>query len=369
MGIKNGDAITASYSTTATPASPVGTYDISARSVATDAVLANYAVKLVKGRLSVTPPPLLVAGLSGVVFSDLNYDGIQEVGESGIASVTVKLTGTDTFGHAVSLTTTTNSTGQYSFTGLVPSNSAGYTVTETAPSGYFHEGQTAGSTGGTTGDRTITTVLNSGANSVANTFAEVKNGSALASGQTATIGFWHNGNGQSLINSLNGGSTATNLATWLATEFPNLYGSGPAYNSSTGQGRNLTGQTNAGVAAMFLTLFKASGTKTEAQVLGTALAVYVTNPFLNNSTAGQSQAQKFGFDLTNPVSAGAATFNVGSSGAAFGVANNTILSVYQFLLAANKQSSKGSLYNGNATNLGLANTVFNNINTLGDITG
>ena len=71
----------------------------------------------------------------------------------------------------------------------------------------------------------------------------------LVHGDTATIGYWHNGNGQALIKSLNGGPTATKLATWLATTYPNLYG--PA----AGGARNLTGKNNNDVAALFLTFF------------------------------------------------------------------------------------------------------------------
>ena len=41
-----------------------------------------------------------------------------------IAGTTVVLSGTDAFGNAVSGTTTTNASGQYSFTGLNPSNRA-----------------------------------------------------------------------------------------------------------------------------------------------------------------------------------------------------------------------------------------------------
>ena len=64
---------------------------------------------------------------------------------------------------------------------------------------------------------------------------------ALGKGDTATIGFWHNKNGQALIDSLNGGPTATNLANWLASQFPYLYGASSA--------NNMTGKTNADVAA------------------------------------------------------------------------------------------------------------------------
>ena len=67
-----------------------------------------------------------------------------------IAGTTVTLTGTDDFGNAVSKTTTTNGSGHYSFTGLNPSNAAGYTVTETPPASDSHVGQTSTTTGAVT---------------------------------------------------------------------------------------------------------------------------------------------------------------------------------------------------------------------------
>ena len=60
-----------------------------------------------------------------------------------VATTSVTLTGTDLFGVAVSLTTSTNVSGQYSFTGLNPSNGSGYTITETTPAGDTHLGQTS----------------------------------------------------------------------------------------------------------------------------------------------------------------------------------------------------------------------------------
>ena len=64
-----------------------------------------------------------------------------------IAGTTVVLTGTDEFGNTVSVTTSTNGSGQYSFTGLNPSNTAGYTVTETPPAADNHLGQTSNTAG------------------------------------------------------------------------------------------------------------------------------------------------------------------------------------------------------------------------------
>ena len=126
----------------------------------------------------------------------------------------------------------------------------------------------------------------------------------LHRGQTATIGYWQNKNGQALISSLNGGPSSTSLGNWLASQFPNMYGVDAA-------DRNLTGNTNAQVAAFYVTLFKTKGPKIDAQVMATALAVYVTNTNLAGSSA-----TAYGFQVSS-AGTGAATFSVGTSGAAF----------------------------------------------------
>ena len=54
--------------------------------------------------------------------------------------------------------------------------------------------------------------------------------------QTAATSFWTASNGQGLITSLNGGSSATSLGNWLATVSPNLFS-------------GLAGDTNTQVAA------------------------------------------------------------------------------------------------------------------------
>ncbi|HKW74951.1 MAG TPA: MBG domain-containing protein, partial [Terriglobales bacterium] len=59
-GLLNGDVITATYSTTATPASAVGTYAITPTLVDPNGKLGNYAVTSNNGTLTVTPAPLTV---------------------------------------------------------------------------------------------------------------------------------------------------------------------------------------------------------------------------------------------------------------------------------------------------------------------
>jgi hypothetical protein len=189
---------------------------------------------------------------------------------------------------------------------------------------------------------------------------EVPTLSPLQRGQTATIGYWQNKNGQRLLKSLNGGPGATNLGNWLATNFPNLWGVNAGAN-------NLAGKTNAQIASYYVTKFNVRGQKLDAQVLSVAFATYVTN-----STLAGNVAAKYGFKV-NAMGTGSATVNVGKAGSAFGVANNTNLSVWQILRATDQLSAGGTgagrfdLYNGNQTLRNLANTLFSYINEHGDI--
>src|SRR5206468_1370051 len=59
-GLKNGDVITANYSTTATQLSPIGTYPITATLVDPGGVLGNYAVTINNGTLTITPAALVI---------------------------------------------------------------------------------------------------------------------------------------------------------------------------------------------------------------------------------------------------------------------------------------------------------------------
>jgi hypothetical protein len=165
----------------------------------------------------------------------------------------------------------------------------------------------------------------------------------LGKSDTATIGFWHNKNGQALILSLNGGPTNTNLGTWLATNYPCLFG-------------DLNGKSNSIVAARFLTYFGVSGTKTYAQVMAGALAAYATSTTL----AGGIYAGGYGFN-TSSSGTGAKTYNVGSNGTAIGLSNNTAYTISQILQAANAKCP------WNTTVFNALNTIFDGINQSGDI--
>ena len=271
---------------------------------------------------------LPIGTISGFVWEDFNNDGEINFDEFAIEGATVTLTGTDDLGNAVTATTTTDSDGLYAFTDL---RAGTYTVTETQPAGYDDGmdilGEINGTPVGVAGNDVFTEIaLGTDQDAINYNFGErTEAGGTVVHGQTATIGFWQNKNGQRLLKDLNGGSTSTQLSSWLAATFPNLYGAGAQ--------TDLTGMTNAEVAATFKAMFKAkvkqkgTQTKVECQVLATAFAVYVTNSNLAGTTA-----ESYGFLVDDGV--GTATWNVGTNGDAFGVANFSELTVLDLLLAA-----------------------------------
>jgi hypothetical protein len=316
----------------------------------------------------------------GLVWNDLDNDGEVDFGEGAIAGVAIELTGLDDRGRAVSRSTATDANGVYSFLDLRPSDSAGYTVREIQPAGYSDGLDSLGTVNG----------VAVGSNAVNDTFSGVvfpRPGSTaenynfgdrqvseggVSAGQTAAIGFWQNKNGQNLISALNGGSTAMQLGNWLAATFPNMYGASAGAN-------NLAGKTNAQVAAFYKMLFARTAQtaagggppKVDAQVLATALAVYVTTQSLAGTTA-----EAYGFEVT-ATGLGARTFNVGTRGAAFGVADHSNVTVLDLLLAVNARSANGLLYDldgdGDADDgletsyRTMANDLFSAINEAGDL--
>lgn len=304
-----------------------------------------------------------LADLSGTVYVDANGNGSLDLNERGIQGVLIQLTGTDANGNSVSRTTYTDVDGDYLFQDLAAGT---YRIEEVQPAGYLDGADTLGSLGGVLGSRAGTTVIDdvfeqialNGVDGMWYNFGEKTQsptGTAVHAGQTATIGFWRNKNGQALLLSLNGGATATKLGNWLATTFPNMFGAGAGT-------ANLTNATNRQVAAAFQKWFAVKGQKLEAQVLAVAFAVYVTDSDLAGTVA-----TKYGFEVTS-TGLGAAYYNIGTSGQAFGVANYTQMKVLDILKATNNLTNKGmTLYNGKTLLRNLANTVYDGINNAGDI--
>jgi hypothetical protein len=93
-----------------------------------------------------------------------------------------------------------------------------------------------------------------------------------------------------------------------------------------------------------------------------APAVSVTDPALDSTGVGT----QYGFIVTGTGLA-TTTYNVGSNGAAFGVANNTVMTVLDVLLAADAQAVNGLLYNGDTARRNQASTDFSAINQVGGL--
>jgi uncharacterized repeat protein (TIGR01451 family) len=235
---------------------------------------------------------------------------------------------------SVHLTSPTNTGDAPGGTGTLPN-----TATVTAPN----------QAGGETSDKSSATIT------------ITTGGSPVSAGEFATIGFWHNKNGQAVIYSFNGSSSSTLLGNWLATNFPKLFGASNPYT-----GTSLAGLTNAQVATVYANLWTPSGVtkNTYVQAFAVALGIYADT----SSLGFNDTAKKFGFVIA-PGGGGAATFNVGDNGAAFGVANGTTLTVMQFIQAAtdNFSPATGLFYGGDQTLTSDLNNVLNGINTTGDI--
>jgi hypothetical protein len=257
-------------------------------------------------------------GIDGVILELLNEHGTPIVNASGAP-----------------LTATTAHGGLYRFEDLVPGT---YRVHERQPGGVTDGPDFLGSLGGTiaASDTLQLTLQRTDAHDYI--FAEIA-AQQLVRGDTAQIGFWQNKNGQDLIKL--GGSA---LANWLTTNFANVFGN------------SLAGASGADVATFYKDqLFKqpskqsAEPAKVDAQFMAVALAVY----FTNRSLAG-NVAATFGFNVTDS-GIGAKIVNVGASGVAFSVANNSGLTVMQLLQATNRMTDTSnrrggftSIYDGNS---------------------
>lgn len=85
--------------------------------------------------------------LAGTVFLDLNDNGIQDTGESGIPGAKLVLVGTNDLGQPINQTVFSGGDGSYSFQDLRPGN---YSITETTPDGFVDGTDTVGKTNGQT---------------------------------------------------------------------------------------------------------------------------------------------------------------------------------------------------------------------------
>jgi hypothetical protein len=345
------------------------------------------------------PPPAepMGASIQGIAWVDSNSNGQVDPGEPAIENVTVTLIGNDVDGNPVMLSQVTDGDGVYLFDELPPSDADGYVITQVQPTGFDNDREYAGQINGTAVaddgdvyDDMFTVAL--AADDVAENFNFAEQisdhtGTYLESSLTATIGFWQNPNGQSLIESLNGGASSTQLGDWLAGSFPELYG-------TTSDG--LAGKNNAEVAAYFKSIFKAAKgkksdtgpAKVDPQVMAVALAVYVTDRGL----AGGPVAEAYGFSTFEPTPGedpgmaglGGRLFDIdeaagtGTAETLFGVGTPSVLTVMDILSKTSDNSSDGVVFEDpddgdsaidvwEAALRSLANDLFTSINESGDI--
>jgi hypothetical protein len=191
-------------------------------------------------------------------------------------------------------------------------------------------------------------------------------------GMTLTQGGWHNANGQAVINSFPKtstamtltatASTAMTLGQWLNSNFGNLF----AASQTNAQTNAQVAAANAQVAADFQTAFRVLGLQgnTYVKAFSVALSCYASTMGLGfDSTAAQ-----VGFICTLD-GLGNQTYNIGNNGAAFGVPNGTILTVFQVMATAdaNYNSATGLFYGGDATLTNDLNIVLDGILQTGDI--
>lgn len=274
------------------------------------------------GKQSVRTSP---ASLTGTAYLDANNNGVFDTNERPIAGVTVSLTGSTT------QTVVTDSYGAYTFDNL-PAGT--FTITETQPGDYADGSDALGNKGGTkSNDKFSLITLAAGAKGIGYNFGELQSvGPAFSGNQTQSTAWWNGSNGQALIKALNGGQNSKNLGNWLATNFKNLFG------SDAGGSNDLTGKTNAQVATYYQSLYSSNAKKIDVGVLALALAVYVTKSNLAGNTG-----TSYGFAVSTD-GLGSATVNVGASGAAFGMNNNTVVTIAELLSRTNARARKGLIW-------------------------
>jgi serine/threonine protein kinase len=336
-GFVNGDTASVlsgspTLTTKATASSPPNIYAITPGPGTLSA--ANYQFTFLSGTLTVVPAPLSATGVN-----------VSATAGAPFRAAVATFMNADPFGVPASYTATLSWGDGSASTGSI-SDSGGGTFTVTGAHTYADAGNE-------TIRVTIRHTLGYTTTAATNSTASVASlGLGVQKGQSAGIGFWQNNNGQALIESFNGGPASTALSRWLATTLPDLYGANAGSH-------NLTGETNAQLAAFYVSLFNQQGPKLDAQVLATALNVYATTLSL-----GGTAAEVYGFAVTAD-GLGASSYNVGADGAAFGVANQTTLTVFALLDDADRLAVNGLL--GDATLRHEALDVFGGINSLGGL--
>ncbi|MDX2031428.1 MAG: SdrD B-like domain-containing protein [Blastocatellia bacterium] len=170
------------------------------------------------------------SSLAGNVYVDGNNNGVKDSGEAGIGGATLTLTGTDSQGAAVALTTTTQASGAYIFSDL---NAGTYKVAETQPAGYLDGKDALGSAGGTLGNDLVTNIaLAAGVNAVNYNFGEIAGFVDLSLTKSHPANFTAGSSGLYSLTVFNAGNFATSGTITVTDTLP----AGMTFASATGTG-------------------------------------------------------------------------------------------------------------------------------------
>ncbi|MGL4461148.1 MAG: SdrD B-like domain-containing protein, partial [Planctomycetia bacterium] len=122
--------------------------------------------------------------LEGTVYRDDNNNGVQDMGEPGIAGVTITLTGVDPFGNPVlnprtgqPFTAVTDANGDYLFPTVVPGV---YTLTQTQPTAYNDGLDAAGAPFGGNAGNDVISGLNVGPNTAGSEYNFGERGTSIS---------------------------------------------------------------------------------------------------------------------------------------------------------------------------------------------
>jgi len=182
----------------------------------------------------------------------------------------------------------------------------------------------------------------------------------VSAGLVKPTSFWEGLQGQGLIRRFGVTSSNQTLGQWLAAKFPNLYGGG-------GGAPNLSSFSDAQIGSYYQSLYLAAhGTGLDVEILATVLDDFTTTLSLGGNTTdsgGLPIGQDYGFTV-NSYGLGAYSWNIASSGAAFGTPNYQVLTVYQILLATDNFATGGEPWGSNTFLRNETLTVFQGINAI-----
>jgi len=269
--------------------------------------------------------------LAGTVFVDVNNDGIKQAGEAGISGVTLTLTGTDARGASVNTTTTTNASGAYTFSNVLPGS---YTITETQPSTYGDGIDTAGTLGGSAAvNDQISGITVAATNGTGYNFAE----------RPASLGgqVWRDANRNG---TLDGGETGISGVTI------SLSGT-----STLGATVTRTTTTDAGGQYSFADLPAGTYTVTETQPTGFGSSTPNSLAGIALAAAGSSTGNNFG-DTTAQLSA-----NVFFDRNANGVSDGSDTPIAGVAFTLTGTDARGAAVSLNASSDPSGNVVFDDL--------